>query len=182
KDIEVILINDGSEDNSVQVINEFIANSTKEHIHYRVYDDGENKGQGARRNLGIDIATGESILFLDSDDFIEDQTLEIAYNRLSGTKENDFVVFEWAYYYPETGVTKYVNKERYNLKLALYRNTVEMLLACSTYFTVNKLYKRSFLQRHHIRYGEGYIYEDFEFYVACALKAYRVPVISNILF
>lgn len=180
--IEVLLINDGSEDRSVQVINEFIESSTKKNIHYKLYDDGENKGQGARRNQGIDMATGESILFLDSDDLIEEQTLEMAYHRLNGSKENDFVIFEWAYYYPETGETKYVNKERYNLKLALYRNTVEMLLDCSTYFSVNKLYKRSFLQKHHIRYGEGYIYEDFEFYVACALKAYRVPVISNILY
>ncbi|MCS4487150.1 bifunctional glycosyltransferase/CDP-glycerol:glycerophosphate glycerophosphotransferase [Staphylococcus americanisciuri] len=181
-DFEVLLINDGSEDQSVQLINNFIAKSTQKHIHYSVLDDGENKGQGARRNMGIDMARGEAILFLDSDDFIEKQTLEIAYKRLSGTKENDFVIFEWAYYYPETGQVKYVNKERYNLKLALYRNTVEMLLSCASYFTVNKLYKKEFLQKHHIRYGEGYIYEDLEFYVACALKAYRVPVISNILY
>ncbi|MCJ0950946.1 bifunctional glycosyltransferase/CDP-glycerol:glycerophosphate glycerophosphotransferase [Mammaliicoccus sciuri] len=182
EDFEVILINDGSEDDSMNLVKEFIKNNDSENIHYKIHDDGENKGQGARRNLGVDIATGESILFLDSDDLIEHNTLDIAYKRLIGTKENDFVIFEWAYYYPETGETKYVNRERYNLKLALYRNTVEMLLGCSTYFSVNKLYKRSFLQNHNIRYGEGYIYEDFEFYVACALKAYRVPVISNILY
>lgn len=179
---EVLLINDGSEDNSINLIKDFVENSEKEHIHYKIHDDGENKGQGARRNLGIDIATGDSILFLDSDDLIEDTTLDIAYKRLTGTKENDFVIFEWAYYYPETNSTKYVNKERYNLKLALYRDSVEMLLGCSTYFSVNKLYKRSFLQIHNIRYGEGYIYEDLEFYVECALRAYRVPVISNILY
>ncbi|WP_436883722.1 bifunctional glycosyltransferase/CDP-glycerol:glycerophosphate glycerophosphotransferase [Mammaliicoccus sciuri] len=182
ENFEVILINDGSEDDSINLVKEFIKNNDSENIHYKIHDDGENKGQGARRNLGVDIATGESILFLDSDDLIEHNTLDIAYKRLIGTKENDFVIFEWAYYYPETGETKYVNRERYNLKLALYRNTVEMLLGCSTYFSVNKLYKRSFLQKHNIRYGEGYIYEDFEFYVACALRAYRVPVISNILY
>lgn len=181
-DFEVILIDDGSEDNSIKIIESFIAQSKQKHIHYRLFNDGENKGQGARRNQGIDLARGESILFLDSDDFIEEQTLQVATNRLNSVKENDFVIFEWAYYYPETGETKYVNKDNYNLKLALYRDTVEMLLSCTTYFTVNKLYKRSFLQKHNIRYGEGYIYEDFEFYVNCALKAYRVPVISNILY
>lgn len=182
KDFEVILINDGSEDNSVNLIKEFINNNKRANIHYKLHDDGENKGQGSRRNLGIDIARGEAIIFLDADDLLDEVTLEVAYNRLMGTKENDFVIFEWAFYYPETGETRYVNKEKYNLKLALYRDTCEMLLSCTTYFTVNKMYKRSFLNNHNIRYGEGYIYEDFEFYVECALRAYRVPVISNILY
>lgn len=181
-DFEVILINDGSEDNSVNLIKEFINNNKRANIHYKLHDDGENKGQGSRRNLGIDIARGEAIIFLDADDLLDEVTLEVAYKRLMGTKENDFVIFEWAFYYPETGETRYVNKEKYNLKLALYRDTCEMLLSCTTYFTVNKMYKRSFLNNHNIRYGEGYIYEDFEFYVECALRAYRVPVISNILY
>ncbi|MEB7657778.1 CDP-glycerol glycerophosphotransferase family protein [Mammaliicoccus vitulinus] len=182
ENFEVILINDGSEDNSVNLINDFIANSEKENIHYKIHNDGENKGQGARRNLGIDIATGESILFLDSDDLIANNTLDIAYPRLIGTKENDFVVFEWAYYYPKTGETKYVNKERYSRLRALYRNKCEMLLSCSSYFTVNKLYKKSFLDNHNIRYSEGHIYEDVIFYVKCAIRANRAPIISNILY
>lgn len=179
---EVILINDGSEDNSINLINEFIDNNENERISFEVYNDGKNEGQGARRNQGIELATGDAILFLDSDDLIVNTTLEMAYTKLMSTKENDFVIFEWAYYYPETGESKYVNKERYSRMRVLYRDKCEMLLSCSTYFSVNKLYKRSFLNRHKIRFGEGYIYEDFEFYVSCALKAYRAPVISNILY
>ncbi|WP_210126680.1 MULTISPECIES: CDP-glycerol glycerophosphotransferase family protein [unclassified Mammaliicoccus] len=182
ENFEVILINDGSEDNSMYLAKEFIKNNEQKNIHYKIHDDGENKGQGARRNLGIDMATGESILFLDSDDLIVDNTLDIAYTRLIGTKENDFVVFEWAYYYPQTGETKYVNKERYSRLRALYRDKCEMLLACSSYFTVNKLYKKSFLDNHNIRYSEGHIYEDVIFYVKCALRANRAPIISNILY
>ena len=53
-----------------------------------------------------------------------------------------------------TNETIYVNKEKYNQKLALYRRTCELLLACSTYFTVNKLYKKKFLLDHNIRFGE----------------------------
>lgn len=180
--IEVILINDGSEDNSVEVIENYINKSNKKSIEYKFFDDGLNMGQGARRNFGIDNANGEAILFLDSDDLLTNEAIQISFDRLKGTFENDFVIFEWAYYYPETKQTIYVNKERYQIKKALYRETCEMLLSCLTYFTVNKMYKREFLQKHNIRYGEGYIYEDFVFYVKSVLRANRIPVISNILY
>jgi len=182
ENFEVIIINDGSTDNSIKLINNFINNNERKNIYYKLHNDGENKGQGARRNLGIDLAKGDAVIFLDADDLLDKTTLETAYTRLTGSKENDFVIFEWAYYYPETGETRYVNKEKYNLELALYRDNCEMLLLCTTYFSVNKMYKTSFLKNHNIRYGEGYIYEDFEFYVECALKAYRIPIISNILY
>ncbi|MEY9140796.1 bifunctional glycosyltransferase/CDP-glycerol:glycerophosphate glycerophosphotransferase [Mammaliicoccus lentus] len=181
-DFEVILINDGSEDNSVNLIKEFITNNERENIHYKLHDDGENKGQGSRRNLGIDMAAGETVMFLDSDDLLVDTALKIAFERLMGTKENDFVIFEWAYYYPETEESKYVNKERYSKLKALYRDKCEMLLSNSSFFTVNKMYKKTFLDNHKIRYDEGYIYEDVIFYVKSALRANRIPVISNILY
>lgn len=180
--MEVLLINDGSEDNSIRRIEEFMMNSFRNNIHYTLYDDGQNLGQGARRNFGIEQAQGETILFVDSDDFLVENAIEIAYKRFKGNNENDFVIFEWAYYYPNTNETIYVNKEKYNQKLALYRETCELLLACSTYFTVNKLYKKKFLLDHNIRFGEGYIYEDLEFYIKCALRALRAPVIPNILY
>ena len=179
---EVILINDGSEDNSVYVIENYINKSNKKSIEYKFFNDGLNMGQGARRNFGIDNANGEAILFLDSDDLLTNEALQISFDRLKGSFENDFVIFEWAYYYPETKQTIYVNKERYQIKKALYRETCEMLLSCLTYFTVNKMYKKEFLQKHNIRYGEGYIYEDFVFYVKSVLRANRIPVISNILY
>ncbi|MEJ7218457.1 bifunctional glycosyltransferase/CDP-glycerol:glycerophosphate glycerophosphotransferase [Staphylococcus gallinarum] len=180
--IEVILINDGSEDKSVDIIESFINNHKKKNIRYRLFDDGINKGQGARRNFGIDNANGEAILFLDSDDLLVKDAIQVSFDRLKGTYENDFVIFEWAYYYPDQDETIFVNKEKYQSKKALYRETCEMLLSCTSYFTVNKLYRKEFLDNHNIRYGEGYIYEDLVFYVKVALRANRVPVISNILY
>lgn len=182
KNVEVLIINDGSEDNSINIIENFISNSSNSYIDYKLYDDGINKGQGARRNFGIEIAKGESILFLDSDDYLVEDALKIAHWRLMAVPDNSFAIFEWAYYYPETGETKYINKEQYNKKNALYRETCELLLACTTYFSVNKLYKKEFLIDHDIRFGEGYLYEDFEFYVKSVLRSVRVPVISNILY
>ncbi|MGW7854185.1 bifunctional glycosyltransferase/CDP-glycerol:glycerophosphate glycerophosphotransferase [Staphylococcus xylosus] len=180
--IEVILINDGSEDESVKIIEDFISKPSNKSINYRFFNDGVNKGQGARRNFGIDVANGEAILFLDSDDLLTKDAIQISFDRLKGTIENDFVIFEWAYYYPDRDETIFVNKEKYQSKKALYRETCEMLLSCSSYFTVNKLYRKEFLDNHNIRYGEGYIYEDLVFYVKATLRANRVPIVSNILY
>ncbi len=180
--IEVILINDGSEDESVKIIEDFISKPSNKGINYRLFNDGVNKGQGARRNFGIDNANGEAILFLDSDDLLTKDAIQISFDRLKGTIENDFVIFEWAYYYPDRDETIFVNKEKYQSKKALYRETCEMLLSCSSYFTVNKLYRKEFLYNHNIRYGEGYIYEDLVFYVKATLRANRVPIVSNILY
>lgn len=182
--IEVLLINDGSEDNSIEIIETFIYKykNTNKSITYKLLNDGDNKGQGARRNFGIDIAQGEAIIFLDSDDLLVESALDIAYTRLKGTYENDFVLFEWAYYYPQRDETIFVNKEKYQNKKTLYRETCEMLLSCSSYFTVNKMYRKEFLDKHNIRYGEGYIYEDLVFYVKATLRANRIPIVSNILY
>lgn len=64
--IEIILINDGSEDNSLQVCNDYSNKSKK----IRVVDK-ENSGVSSTRNLGIDYATGKYLCFVDSDDYIE---------------------------------------------------------------------------------------------------------------
>ena len=165
--IEVLLINDGSEDNSISNIEDFMVNNQRENIHYILYDDAQNLGQGARRNFGIENARGETILFVDADDFLIENAVELSYKKLKENRDNDFAIFEWAFYYPETDETLYVNKEKYNKKSVLSKEECELLLSCNTYFSVNKLYKREFLINHNIRFGEGYIYEDFEFYIKC---------------
>lgn len=179
---ELILINDGSIDKSYEISKKYLDKVKRSNFSFRIIDDKENKGQGSRRNLGIEIAEGETILFLDADDFLVPNALETAYNRLKASEQASFAVFEWAFYYPETGQVNYVNREEYNTREELIQSDCELLLATNNYFTVNKIYKKQFLDEHNIRYGEGYLYEDFEFYIKSALKAVIVPVIPNILY
>ena len=74
RDYELILVDDGSTDNSGAICDRILAEN-KENFNIRVVHQ-ENKGLGGARNTGIDVATGEYLFFIDSDDTIVDSTLE----------------------------------------------------------------------------------------------------------
>lgn len=82
KDIEIIVINDGSKDSSLDIMKKF------EHIHKDkvIVIDSKNEGAGAARNKGLDIATGEFIKFVDADDYLELDIIEKMYTL---AKENN---------------------------------------------------------------------------------------------
>ena len=76
KDIELICVNDGSTDDSLEILNEF----AKEHEFIKVLSQ-ENQGSGKARNYGMSEATGDYIGFLDADDiFVDNAALEELYN------------------------------------------------------------------------------------------------------
>ncbi len=72
-DIEIICVNDGSPDNSMEIVNEYAKNDKR-----FIVLTQENQGTGAARNKGIDAATGEYIMFLDPDDWYEFDACEKA--------------------------------------------------------------------------------------------------------
>ena len=65
-DYEVIAINDGSADNSLGILNEY----AKQHKNLKIIDNVINLGAGISRNRGIELATGDYVMFVDSDDYI----------------------------------------------------------------------------------------------------------------
>ena len=69
KDIEIICVNDGSTDNSLQILKEYASKDTRIKI-----IDKENEGQGYARKVGLDVANGEYILFCDSDYYYSELT------------------------------------------------------------------------------------------------------------
>ena len=76
KEIEIILINDGSTDNSQKIIDEYVLKYPKL---FKVFSQ-KNSGQAVARNLGIKNSKGEFIAFADSDDYLEIDAYEKAYN------------------------------------------------------------------------------------------------------
>lgn len=90
KDFEVICVNDGSTDNSLEILKEYANNDSR----IKVISQ-ENQGQGVARNNAIDIAQGKYLLFVDPDDFIESNTLEVLYNKFHET-DVDIIQFDYA--------------------------------------------------------------------------------------
>lgn len=79
KDIELIIVNDNSNDSSPKIIETFI--NKNNNIKY--IDNKENKGVSNCRNEAIKISSGEYLLFVDSDDYLEENMIEIMYNEAS---------------------------------------------------------------------------------------------------
>jgi len=176
KNYEIIVINDGSTDDTLNILREY----EKKYDFIKVIDN-TNHGQGYERNLALKQAKGDYVLFLDSDDFIEHVTLEVAVDKIKEDK-SDFVVFDWKYYSNKKGTYSYISKENFFNKKYLKGNEILQLLGIVHYFTVNKLYSREFLINNNIMYGEGYIYEDNPFWVEVVVKAKKVSLIHSPLY
>lgn len=109
-DWEAICVNDGSPDNSAKILDEFAAQDAR----FKIINK-ENGGLSDARNVGMDHATGDYILYLDSDDFIHPQTMEIAYS-LALRKSVDIVSFTYdRIYRPQLMVRHYLGLDTDNV-------------------------------------------------------------------
>lgn len=93
KEIEIIIVNDGTQDNSMKKIERFLSDKRI------VVIDKENGGVSSARNVGLEIAKGEYIAFVDSDDFIDKIMLEKIYKN---TEERDIIISDIVEYNDET--------------------------------------------------------------------------------
>ncbi len=173
--LEIIIINDCSTDSTLEKIAEAAVTDIIKVITV------ENKGQGRARNLGLDMCNGDYVMFIDADDFIESETVELAYNAVCQDK-SDFVVFDWKYYYQNSGRYKYINSGIFFNKERLEGDECLELLRAFPIFSVNKLYSKRFLITNSIKYGDWRIYEDISFWVKACVKAQKVSLIHKPLY
>ena len=147
-DIQIILVNDGSKDNSGNIAKEYEKNN-KNRI---IYVEKENGGLSDARNYGLKYATGDFIAFLDSDDYIEKNAYEKMYNM--AIEENaDYVECDFIWEFP--------NKIRVD-KQYPYKNKKEMLSFVRV-VAWNKLIKRQLIIDNNLEFPKGLRYEDVEF-------------------
>lgn len=149
EDIQIILVNDGSKDNSGNIAKECEKNN-KNRI---IYVEKENGGLSDARNYGLKYATGDFIAFLDSDDYIEKNAYEEMYNK--AIEENaDYVECDFIWEFP--------NKIRVD-KQYPYKNKKEMLSFVRV-VAWNKLIKRQLITDNNLEFPKGLRYEDVEFF------------------
>ncbi len=168
-DIEILLINDGSTDNSPAIMEEYAARyPDKIRCEHQ-----ENRGQAAARNRGISLATGEFIAFTDSDDYLDLTTFEKTV-ALAQAQELDIVCF---------GMMQVKNGELTEDK---YRQFTDLPVHTSYILNeaspANKLIRRTLLTDNGLRFLEGYIYEDLELVPQLALYTEKIGYLDEPLY
>lgn len=148
-DIEIIVVNDGSKDNSKEKINKYL----EKYPNKIKYLEKENGGLSSARNFGMPYSTGEYIAFLDSDDYIEKYAYEKMYN-IAKKDDADMVDCNFLWEYPN----------RTRLDQAKEYSSKEEMIEMARVVAWNKLIKREIIEREKLQFPEGLRYEDVEFF------------------
>ena len=150
---EVIVINDGTKDKSWEIVRRV----AQGHKIFRLYEQ-ENKGLSATRNKGFDLATGEYIWCVDSDDYIKENSLRGLYNKAKG---KDLLIQTT---YIPTGSDVGIKRTQFDAKYNLNSTTGKDLLKTGFLSPAQFYwYKKDWLKANHLRFNEGFYHEDMEF-------------------
>ena len=179
KDIEIIIVNDGSTDNSMDIVNTY---TEKYRDQVKYIELSENKGIGNARNIGLENATGEFVTFVDSDDWIDSNLYQSSINAMI-LYDAEIAVFGIKNEYDN-----YINsKYRYVYKnINIIDNDAALRLLCRTYandiyispIVNHKIYKTKFLKETKLSFDCKSYYYDDEFTFLLFLNKCRI-VISN---
>ncbi len=182
-DIEIICINDGSTDSSLEILKKY-----EEKYSNIIVISQENKGLSASRNVGIRKAKGKYIYFLDSDDFIDTKSMEVCYKECE-KYDLDMVTFDAICFLDKDYVGKDF-KEDYDRSNLLPQYT---LTGEEFYIASNKsggyrvpvwlnFYNSEFIRKNNLFFIEGIYHEDEIHTCHCLLKAKRIKYINKKFF
>lgn len=170
KALEVIIVNDGSPDDSLEIALEYTARNP----HFHCYTI-ENRGQGGARTYGMEQATGDYIMFLDSDDYIAPNCVEALTSAAESTG-SDMVVAN-CYDVREDGSVLYAYKNVYKSAVTNLAQEPEILF--NRVAPWGKLYKRELLEG--LQFACRVWYEDMRLIPKIYLRASRVCYIEDSL-
>ena len=145
-DLEIIIVDDGTKDNSIKIVE-----SKFKDKRIKIYHK-ENGGLASARNYGIKKATGDYLLFVDSDDFIELNCIEDMYNEIK-KKKVDMVITDY-YKYFENGV------KTHEKMIPFYEKDNNKCSVISMPCAVCKLVKREVIIDNDIKFLEKHYFED----------------------
>lgn len=177
RDFEVIMIDDGSTDSSYAIAKEY----AEKYTNFKLFKNNV-KGVANARNMGIDMAMGEYIAFVDSDDFIEQNYLEILYNTAS-INNADISTCNYKKYYQEKNRYHKIMLRKPAEKIYTNKKFVRMCLndiRVRSYLW-NKLWRRSLFTDNKIRFNDIY-FEDIAICPQLMHKANKIAVTNNCLY
>lgn len=171
KNFEIIIINDGSTDNSESILDDY----QKKHSQIKVIHQ-KNKGLSASRNLGIKKAIGDYLLFVDVDDYISDQTLAFIETKVS--KPWDLIKFNWTSNQKELDINLKEDKVSNGSDAISYLINKKEVFEMAVLYAYNKEY----LEKINFSFKENRYHEDFGLIPITILKSTQILLTSKNLY
>ena len=170
KEIEIIVVNDGTKDNSQKIIDKYVKeypDKIKSYIK-------ENGGQGSARNYGLEKANGEYIGYVDSDDFVEKDMYKKLYNK---AKKNNYDIVVCGNYnvsedYQNKNIDAFINNYNTDLENIFFGKMAVW----------NKIYKRDILIKNKLEFKEKVWYEDLAFTLKAIMNSNTFAFIDEPLY
>lgn len=164
RDIEVLLVDDGSPDSCPAMCDDFAAKDSRVKVLHK-----KNGGLSDARNAGLSVVTGDYIVFVDSDDFwVDSECLEQLMKVVEANPECDFVNFNCYYYYPETETYKKWIAFDEKLSVPVDKNTALCSLVSSGTVPMSawmKVISRKTLLDLNLKFIRGLISEDVPWFI-----------------
>ncbi len=183
QDSQIILVDDGSPDNCGAICDEYALKDKRITVLHT-----ENGGLSSARNNGLRICKGKYVFFVDSDDYLEPNAVEILFQTAEKEKLDmlmyDAISFdETKNDVPEDEINKYIRKHDYLVE----RTGAQMFLDMSENDEYRSpvqyyFYNKGFLEDHQLVFHEGILHEDEEFNFFALLYSQRVKHIPNVLY
>lgn len=160
KNIEIVLVDDGSKDDSLKIIKKY-----KKDYENIVIIHQKNQGAGIARNTGIKESSGDYVTFVDSDDELEKDAIQ---NMVSKLKKNTDIIISGFKKIDAYGNVIFKRIPTYN-EWTEFKYTL----------TVFKFYRKDFLLRHDVHYTKDKLYEDMFFSLVAYSNTNNIVIYSN---
>ncbi|MDL2291846.1 glycosyltransferase [Bacteroides sp. OttesenSCG-928-F21] len=180
QEIEIIIINDGSTDKSLEIITALAEEDRRIQIHSQ-----ENKGLSNTRNRGMEFANGEYLYFMDSDDLVDLNALEECYKKCK--KDNlDFVFFDADVIYESSNSSFQMDYHHFGIEDRIYSGIEILNFLLDTWQFKSPVYlnfiNASFYKKNNLNFYPGIIHEDQLFTVMLYIMANKVSYINKDFF
>lgn len=176
-DWEAICVDDGSTDGSVDILKEYAAGDPRIKVFSQL-----NAGTATARNTGLKEANGDYIFFLDSDDWLEADTLRILSDRLNG---EDILCFSGKRYFESTGCFNQADtlpEKEYTSGMDYYNENALLSRDFAFVCVVLRVYNREFILRNKLCFDNDVSYEDNLWVPIVLFHAQSVKVIPDVLY
>lgn len=170
-DYELILVNDGSQDKSLELCEGY----ERKYKNIKVINK-ENGGASSARNAGLDVAQGDYILFADSDDYVEQNY----FKKISGAiSSSGLTVFTYKVIKKNRSFIKKVSESLTDDKNDFFTKTRELILSRLINSPCAKIFDSTIIKKYNLRFNEKMpVAEDFNFCLAYIMKCSYVKVIN----